>query len=118
MAMMMAQQSGEREAREVEHRLRHEEMVAQHEESRLAMERETALHCEEMAMQCEENRAQHQMMSIMLMAMMQNNSTMSGMIGNLEAFLGHQWAISWPPPQDRERKKMVVNQQMMEGPIR
>ena len=55
-------------------------------ESHLAIERETALvHCKEMAMNCKENRIQCQMMSMMLMAMMQKNSgaTLSGMIGNI-----------------------------------
>ena len=62
MGMMMAQQSGEKEAGEVEHRLCHEEMAVQREVSHLAMERETALCHEEMAMQRKENRVQRQML--------------------------------------------------------
>ena len=57
------------------------------------MERETALCYDEMAMQHEVNTVQHQMTSIMLMAMLQdkstnNNSAMSGMIYDLQCLGG------------------------------
>jgi hypothetical protein len=69
MGMMMAQQSGDREAREMEHKLRCKGMAAQREEGHLAMEREASLQCKEMALHRKENRVQHQMMNVMLMSL-------------------------------------------------
>ena len=99
MEMMMAQQSGDREAREMEHRLCCKEMAAHHEESHLAMEREASLCCEEMALQLQrkENRVQHQMMSVMLMPLMQNNNAMSRMIASIGGIGAH---MGVPPEQE------------------
>ncbi len=93
----MVQQSGDREAREIEHRLCHEEMAVQCEESHLAMEREASLRHEEMALQREENRVQHQMMSVMLMSLMQNNNAMSRMIASIGGIGAH---MGVPPEQE------------------
>jgi hypothetical protein len=97
MGMMMAQQSGDREARAIEHRLCHEEMAVQREESCLAMEREASLCREEMALQRKENRVQHQIMSAMLMSLMQNNDAMSGMIASIGGIGAH---MGVPPEQE------------------
>ncbi len=88
MGMMMGQQSGDREAREIEHRLRRD---VQREVSHLAMEREASLCCKEMDLQHKENRVQRQMMSVMIMSLMQNNNAMSRMIvstGGIGAHMG------------------------------
>ncbi len=79
----------------MKHRLCCNDMAVQRGESCLAMEREASLHCEEMALQYKENRVQHHMMSVMLMSMMQNNSSMSGMI----ASIGGIGALMGVPPE-------------------
>jgi hypothetical protein len=97
MGMMMAQQSGDREAMEIEHRLQHKEVAVQLEESCLAMEREASLHCKEMALQHKENRVQRYMMSVMLMSLMQNNNAMSRMIASIGGIGAH---MGVPPEQE------------------
>jgi hypothetical protein len=97
MGMMMAQQSGDREAREIEHRLCCKEMAVQREESHLAMEREVSLCRKEMALQRKENRVQRQMTSGMLMSLMQNNIAMSRMIASIGGIGAH---IGVPPEQE------------------
>ncbi len=72
------------------------------EESGLAMEREASLHCKEMALQRKENRVQRQMMSVMLMSLMQNNNAMSRMIGGIGAHMGV------PPEQENINAYMGV----------
>jgi hypothetical protein len=64
-------------------------MAAQREESSLAMEREASLCRQEMALQRKENRVQHQMMSVMLMSLMQNNNAMSRMIASIGGIGAH-----------------------------
>jgi hypothetical protein len=61
------------------------------------MEREASLCCKEMALQRENNRVQRQMMSVMLMSLMQNNNAMSRMIASIGGIGAH---MGVPPEQE------------------
>jgi hypothetical protein len=104
---MMMQHRGGVEARERKHALCCKEMATQRKKSHEATEKEHALRHEEMTIQRKDSHAQHQMMTVMLMTMMQHNSALSGMmsgIGGIGAF-----STGNPPQNDNNNAEQDNN---------
>jgi hypothetical protein len=62
--------------------------------------------CEEMAMQRKDSHAQHQMITVMLMTMMQNNSALSGTMGKIGGFGS---ILTSNPPQNNNNNTRQDN---------